>query len=81
MKLSYIFLTTLFVFVLSTKAAYAYLDPGTGSFILQILAAGALGGLFALKTFWRQIIDFLRRIFSKKTKKQTPVKKQENAKK
>lgn len=81
MKLSYIFLTTLLVFVLSTKAAHAYLDPGTGSFILQVVAAGALGGLFALKTFWRQIIDFFQRIFSKKTRKQAPVKKQKNAKK
>ena len=79
--LKVLFFLVLFLLV-STKKAYAYLDPGTGSYILQILAAGALGGLFAVKTFWRQIIDFLRRIFSKKNnKKQTSVKKQKNAKK
>ena len=65
MKLSYIFLTSLFVFVLSTKSAYAYLDPGTGSFILQVVAAGALGGLFAVKTFWGNITTFFSRILSK----------------
>ena len=79
--LKVLFFLVLFLLV-STKKAHAYLDPGTGSFILQMLAAGVLGGLFAIKTFWRQIIDFLRRIFSKKNnKKQTSVKKQNNAKK
>lgn len=80
MKYNIIILALIF-FLVSTRSAHAYLDPGTGSFILQVVAAGALGGLFAVKTFWRQIIDFFQRIFSKKTKKQTPVKKKKNAKK
>lgn len=29
--------------------AEAYLDPGTGSYLLQILVAGLLSGLFLLK--------------------------------
>lgn len=32
----------------------AYLDPGTGSFLLQMLAGGLFGGLFMLKRFFRQ---------------------------
>ncbi len=39
----------------------AYIDPATGSFLLQALAAGLLGALFALKTFWRRIVGFFRR--------------------
>ena len=31
-----------------------YLDPGTGSYALQLLLAGAFGGLFALKQSWQQ---------------------------
>ena len=75
MKLSNIFLTSLFVFVLSTKSAHAYLDPGTGSFILQVVAAGALGGLFAVKTFWRNIVTFFSGVLSKNKKTADPVKR------
>jgi len=33
----------------------AYLDPGSGSFILQLLVAGILGGLVALRMYWNKI--------------------------
>ncbi len=33
----------------------AYLDPGSGSFILQLLVAGILGGLVALRMSWSKI--------------------------
>jgi hypothetical protein len=33
----------------------AYLDPGSGSFILQLLIAGILGGLVALRMYWGKI--------------------------
>lgn len=33
----------------------AYLDPGTGSFILQVLVGGAFGSMLVLKHFWRQV--------------------------
>ena len=38
--------------------AYAYLDPGTGSYILQVLIAAIVGGLFAIKPFWTKIKSF-----------------------
>ena len=41
----------------------AYIDPGTGSYVLQILIAGLVGGAFALKMFWRNVTAFLSRIF------------------
>ena len=34
-------------------AVYAYLDPGTGSYVFQILMATSLGVLYAIKLFWR----------------------------
>lgn len=44
---------------------HAYLDPGTGSFLLQLLIGSALGGLYLCKRFWRQIAAFLTRFRSK----------------
>jgi hypothetical protein len=39
----------------------AYIDPGTGSYMLQMLIALAVGGAFALKLFWGRIMGFFRR--------------------
>ncbi len=52
--LSVAFLTVLFV-LWSCRDAHAYLDPATGSYITQMIVAGLLGGLFAVKTFWRNL--------------------------
>ncbi|QEY50095.1 hypothetical protein [Legionella longbeachae] len=35
--------------------AYAYLDPGTGSLVIQSVIAAITGGLFILKTYWYKI--------------------------
>ena len=32
-----------------------YIDPGTGSYILQMLLAGVLGAGFAMKSYWAKI--------------------------
>ena len=45
--------------------AQAYLDPGTGSYVLQILIGALLGGLFAIGIFWRRVVAFVRRIFTR----------------
>jgi hypothetical protein len=43
----------------------AYLDPGSGSFLIQLLVAALLGGLFLLRTYWRKITSFFSRRFSR----------------
>ena len=50
------------------KNAHAYLDPGTGSYVLQVLAAVLFGGLFAIKAFWAHIKAFFSAIFGKGSK-------------
>ncbi len=35
--------------------AHAYLDPGTGSFVFQLMIAGALGAIFTARTYWQRI--------------------------
>jgi len=53
------------------EAADAYLDPGTGSIILQVAIAGLVGGLFAAKIFWNRIRTLLKTLFSRGTKGET----------
>ena len=45
------------------RPAYGYLDPGTGSYIIQLLVGGLLGGLFAVGLFWKRVIAFVKRLF------------------
>jgi nitrate/nitrite transporter NarK len=45
--------------------AHAYLDPGTGSYILQMIVAGLLGAAFAIKLFWMRIKRFFADVFSR----------------
>ena len=36
----------------------AYLDPGTGSYILQLMVGLFLGAAFAIKIYWRKVKAF-----------------------
>lgn len=38
-----------------TGEAHAYIDPGTGSLMLQALIGGLAGGLFMIKIYWRKL--------------------------
>lgn len=41
--------------------AHAYLDPGTGSMILQVLLGGIAGALVVVKLYWKKIKRFFLR--------------------
>jgi hypothetical protein len=45
----------LLVFLLLPGRAYAYIDPGTGSLIWQVLIAGLLSALVLVKAYWHRI--------------------------
>ena len=32
-----------------------YIDPGSGSYLVQMIIAAVLGGLFYIKTIWRRV--------------------------
>jgi hypothetical protein len=49
-----------------TDNVYAYLDPGTGSYFLQLTLAALLGSLYAIKVYWKKIRSFFKNIFSKR---------------
>ena len=40
-------------------AVFAYLDPGSGSMILQAILGGLAGVVVALKMFGRRMVSFL----------------------
>lgn len=51
----------LIVLIGSLNKDLAYLDPGSGSFILQILLATLLASLLFMKTFWRKIVGYFKK--------------------
>lgn len=52
-----------FIFIVN---AYAYLDPGTGSYIFQIIIASLIGTIYLIKTFWKNIKSRLLKFFIKR---------------
>lgn len=44
----------------------AYLDPGSGSFLIQLLIAGLVGAGFLIKAYWKKIKGLFNRSASKK---------------
>lgn len=68
MKISirYIIIFTLLLLVGSTQRADAYLDPSTGSYLLQIMTATIFGGLFVVKTWWKEIKRIVMNVIFRK---------------
>ena len=55
-KTNAILFVLLFLFALGFhRSAYAYLDPGTGSMMLQLLLGGVAGALVVGNLYWQRI--------------------------
>jgi hypothetical protein len=48
-------ITGIFLLILFSEPAAAYLDPGTGSMLLQVILGGVAAVAVALKLFWYKI--------------------------
>ena len=57
--------------VVAAPSAHAYIDPGSGSFIFQVLIGGLLAGAVAVKHFWKRITSF----FSRRSSREQPAEK------
>jgi len=55
----WIVLLALLMIIVPTGYAHAYLDPGSGSLIVQIIIGGILALLVAVKMYWNRIIGFV----------------------
>ena len=56
------------IFFTLTNSAYAYLDPGTGSIILQAILGFIAASLATLSFYWSKVKLFLNKIFKKNKK-------------
>ena len=68
MKKTNLIILILLIAVISPLPAYAYLDPGTGSMVIQVLIASLAAVGVAVKSFWTQIKIFFSRLLNKKEK-------------
>ena len=50
---------------LAHQISHNYIDPGTGSLIIQALIASLVGGGYLVKTHWIKVKEFLSKLFSK----------------
>lgn len=45
---------------------HTYLDPGSGSYFIQLLLASLMGALFVIGIYRKKVTDFFRKLFSKR---------------
>ncbi len=56
-------LLTVAFWALVAAPASAYIDPGSGSYLFQVLVAAALAAAVSVRAFWERIRDFFSSIF------------------
>lgn len=72
LKLRYLrglYLFLLFWGLIITRNAYAYLDPGSGSFFIQMLIAALTAIPFAFSGWLKKIFSFFKLTFKRNPKK------------
>lgn len=48
-------------YLVAPNRLYAYLDAGSGSYIIQIIIGIAIGGALGIKVFWQRIYNFFKK--------------------
>ncbi len=66
-KITKILIYIVLLVLLFPQPAQAYLDPGTGSYLFQMLMAGVLGTLFFIKSIIRKVKEFFSKLFSERS--------------
>ena len=63
MRLSTMFISLIVFFMISNPftIAHAYLDPGSGSMLLQLLLGGVTGVVVIFKLYWQRVKGFFNR--------------------
>jgi hypothetical protein len=57
--LSILFSAAAGLFFFATEV-HAYLDPGSGSYIIQILLGSLVAGFFVIKQYWQRLKSFFK---------------------
>jgi hypothetical protein len=53
----------------SQSAAHAYIDPGIGGMLLQLLLGGIAGALVIIKLYWHRFRETVSRVFGGQPKR------------
>jgi hypothetical protein len=61
-------LTALLAYLVCVQDAHAYIDPGQGSYLFQMVVAGFLGVLFTIRVYWSKIKSYIAKFLSRKRK-------------
>ena len=69
-----VFLSCVIYILINPSLAYAYLDPGTGSIILQAIIGFIAAGVTAISLYWIKFKSFIKKIFGNKKKPYDPKK-------
>ena len=56
------------IFGIVVMAPDRYLDPGSGSYIFQLIIAMLVGAMFLIKVYWRRIKALFAQLFSRDSK-------------
>ncbi len=62
-----VYLVIIAVLLITVAPAHAYIDAGSGSYVLQMLMAGLLGVAFTIKLSWQRLKAFASSKFGGKT--------------
>lgn len=58
-------LLSAFLLAVQVKSAHAYIDLGSGSFLIQMLLASVFASLFMIKVFWQRITTRFSRFYTR----------------
>jgi hypothetical protein len=54
-------LVAVLLLVIAVQPAHAYIDPGSGGMLMQLLIGGILGGLVMLRSGWQRVRSWFHR--------------------
>jgi len=65
MKELAVILMSIFLVLIFVNQSYAYIDPGTGSMLVQAALAAIAAVSVSIGIFWHRIRSFLNRLFNR----------------
>ncbi len=61
-KIKIIFIGIILYYLVIPTFAHAYIDPGTGSYIVQVVIGILLGAILSIRILWTHIISFIKKL-------------------
>ena len=64
------FVLVAFAFIFMASPAQAYIDPGVGGMLLQLLLGGVAGVVVIMRLYWERVTSTVRKVFGLKESKE-----------